>query len=201
MIDCPFGELNLTRSTLGINVFDFLSEDECDYLNDVYDSREELQAEIAATNEYTTGSRGVVNKDYRDLKWTWVPLHDHFDFYQRHWERVQDINRREFQFDISGIQDCLLLRYRDNEFFKEHYDAFHTSPANEVRKITMVTLLNDPREFEGGLDLFYGEEPERMELIKRGQTIMFPPTTLHRVEKIIGERRVLVTWAVGDRWK
>jgi len=75
----------------------------------------------------------------------------------------------------------------------------------DVRKISFTILLND--EFEGGefeLEAGSPANPERIHTVdlKKGDAILFPSYTWHRVQPVTkGTRHSLVGWVRGPQWR
>ena len=74
----------------------------------------------------------------------------------------------------------------------------------DIRKISLVCLLNDPSEFEGGeLELSFNK-PNLNETtiapLKQGTIIAFPSFIPHRVKEVTKGKRInAVSWVHGDR--
>ena len=73
-----------------------------------------------------------------------------------------------------------------------------------TRKLSMVLLLNDPSEFEGGqFQINTGSEKRATEVVmKKGRLVAFPSWVIHRVLPVTsGIRQSLVVWGVGPKFK
>ena len=73
--------------------------------------------------------------------------------------------------------------------------------ANTDRKITVICLMNDPSEFEGGelqIRLYGDFTPE----LKKGSLIAFPSVLEHRVTPVTkGVRYSATMWLSGPRFR
>ena len=66
----------------------------------------------------------------------------------------------------------------------------------------MVIQLSDPKDYEGGIFEFEDTLPKLENFQTRGSVLVFPSYLRHRVTKITkGERKSLVNWLEGPRWK
>jgi len=145
------------------------------------------------------------NLDYRRTNVAW------FDFRSEHeiiWNKIKDViatvNNQFFHANLSGIYEPMqLTEYSASD--KGYYD-WHTDGGIEdkvvPRKISMVLMLSDESEYEGGyLQIKTSRDNETLEM-KKGRAWFFPSYVLHRVTPITkGLRKTAVVWAGGEHWK
>lgn len=110
------------------------------------------------------------------------------------------MNHQWFGLHLSGFSEPLqITRYGAED--QGHYDAhLDWGPAEmQRRKLSLVLLLSDPGEFDGGaLEFLYGTEWVRASEMKKGTLVAFPSFLLHRVTPLTrGERWSLVAWIAG----
>jgi len=119
---------------------------------------------------------------------------------EREWlyRRIEEFSRKAnsvaWHFDLSGVEDLQVLRYRPMQRFAWHLDTF----VGSTRKLTCVVNLSSPDEYwRGGLEIVGaadGSTPDRTQ----GAGMWFPPYLLHRAKAPLrGERWVLVGWLTG----
>ncbi len=125
-------------------------------------------------------------------------------------ERIGRINRR-FQFDLHPegyrlVETVNVNRYEGDGELKgrldKHSDLLRHEGMQE-RKLSVVVLLNDPSEFEGG-DLIVddGVELAPFRGAKAGDAILFPVWRLHAVKQVTkGRRYTMVMWLRGPRFR
>lgn len=111
-------------------------------------------------------------------------------------------------YDLEGLETLQLGSYQPGDSHDWHMDTL--SHGDRVRKLTVVVQLDDPEAYEGG-DLevlrFGVANPEPIALPldamrRRGTVLVFPSYLLHRVGPVLrGERRTLVAWLVGPRFR
>ena len=72
-----------------------------------------------------------------------------------------------------------------------------------VRKLSFVVQLSNPEDYEGGnLQLLAEDGKSYFAPRQRGTIVIFDSRTQHRVLKVTkGQRKSLVGWVVGPRWK
>jgi predicted 2-oxoglutarate/Fe(II)-dependent dioxygenase YbiX len=104
-------------------------------------------------------------------------------------------------FDVSLYKKLEIqhVTYNIGDHYITHQDieiANHT--ASSRRKISMVLMLSDRSEYEGG-NLVIENKAVPLGL---GDLVMFSPAQFHRVDKVTsGVRKCLVMWALGPHWK
>lgn len=165
------------------------TSDECLWLSSV--PLPETQALVTDHSDLGTRvdyqRRRTIERDVpRNREFAWV--------YQRLRRLALEANERAYRFQIDDRMTMHVLEYGPEGFFDWHMDLGAGLTAS--RKLTMVTFLTPPEEFEGGdLRFMDGSEPLRP---AQGSTAIFPSYLLHRVEPVIrGMRHTLVTWLHG----
>lgn len=124
------------------------------------------------------------------------------------------------EFDITDRQHLQYTRYGKGGHYDWHRDQ-HDDPYEDgehkglIRKISIVILLSDPDEYQGG-DLIgenaFGHTPVDFwkryrtltegEYKKKGTAFVFPGYAHHKVTGVIsGERRSLVGWYLGPPFR
>lgn len=152
------------------------------------------EGRLGAGNQAAEVRRSQVVFIEREGEYQWL--------YRRLWEAAQEMNRRFFCVDISGIEGNIqLARYdsSDQGFYSWHTDFADLAPR---RKISITIQLSRSEDYEGGdLELLFHEQPYKVERA-RGALIAFPSFALHRVTPVTrGTRWSLVAWVTGTRWR
>jgi PKHD-type hydroxylase len=103
-----------------------------------------------------------------------------------------------WDFNVNSFQQIQYAEYEVDHHYDWHIDTFILSGNPIDRKITVVCLLNDPEEFEGGeFELKEGAVP-----LKKGSAIAFPAFYQHRVTPVTkGIRRSATLWITGPAFK
>lgn len=122
-------------------------------------------------------------------------------------QKIQWANA-EYRFDLSGLyEDIGIMRYDaplTSDTIAGHYNWHQDFGGGHAsrRKISLVSLLSDPRDFDGGeLRLFTSTEL-KADLSQRGDMVMFPSWTSHCVTSLTrGRRYSLVAWISGPRFR
>ena len=83
------------------------------------------------------------------------------------------------------------------------HKQFLNKSCEHVRKLSFTLQLSHPDEYEGGNIEFKGLDGDKyIAPRKRGSIILFDSRINHRVCEIIkGERKSIVGWVLGPRWK
>jgi len=172
---------------------DVLTQGQCNMIRD--DSEV-----IGMKRSHVMNKDGTSRKSYaRTCSSCWVPFAEHYKWlYEVVRGVAMDLNDEHYRFEISGIQQLQILRYRPGQFFLPHFDCFDGSD----RKLTMVINLSDPSEFlGGGLRVecnLNGKENAK----KLGAATIFPAYIRHQALPVFwGSRWVLVAWLTGGQWK
>ena len=112
-----------------------------------------------------------------------------------------------WNFQLHGFEPFQYSIYEKDDHYDWHIDS-HAKPYDDglIRKLSFTLCLNN--EFEGGDFSICDPHPisnktniETFKL-KKGEMIIFPSHTWHKVDKITeGTRKSLVGWVVGNQWK
>lgn len=107
-------------------------------------------------------------------------------------------NKALYNFIIDGILQMEVLKYEKGGFFREHTDLGNQDVS--TRKLTILTFLSDPSEYEGGKLSFLFDKEQPLPL--QGSSVIFPSYLFHVVEPVTsGTRYTLVTWIEGPHFR
>jgi len=107
----------------------------------------------------------------------------------------------KWHFDITGHENIQFAEYGPDQHYDWHVDVFPLGNQGLDRKVSVVCLLSEPSEFEGG-DLEVKLYSEYKAPLKKGTIIAFPSILQHRVTPVIsGLRRSATIWMNGPRFK
>ena len=172
-----------------------VSETECDALLDLYKKPQagKVGFHKESTNDfvrkvsiqgyaYNTAEHGIISKILDPI--------------------ITLANREAFGFDISGISEFQISKYRETEYYKEHMDCFMRQIPSQ-RKLSITLQLSDPGDYEGGEFVFNKDIPGLPPEVKnKGSIIVFPSFLYHQVLPVTqGDRFSLVGWYEGPQWK
>jgi PKHD-type hydroxylase len=197
----PIPPCNFAGKSLTAYWEDFLTEEDIQILlsQPGWDSNEE-----GGVGNKTEGH--VVDANVRRTKVGWLePTPETFAVWTKIAEVISEVNRQFFHFELTGVYEPIqLAHYKAEE--ESHY-TWHTDATfndrGAPRKLSMVLLLTDPSEFEGGelQVMMSGGAPETLEL-KKGRAWFMPSVTLHRVTPVTkGVRKSAVVWVGGPAFK
>lgn len=157
------------------------------------------------TQSVIGNGKGEVNRKTRSSKNFWMyPDSNNQELWDKLCHTTNYINQKFFRFNLTGFYEpAQVTYYGENQtgHYSWHIDEL-TQDGSTPRKLSMVLMLSDPKEFEGGnLEIYRGGEPETLEL-KKGRAYFFPSYIVHRVTPVLkGERKTLVMWAGGPMFK
>ena len=143
------------------------------------------------------------DKNRRSSKISWVPQ----DKFPKELQQCIDSANKLYNFSLHELESLQYSRYEEGDHYDWHVDN-HSKPYNNgmIRKLSFSICLND--EFEGGdFDLgrpspLTGKTNIETFKLKKGEMIVFPSHTWHKVNKVTkGIRKTLVGWVVGSQWK
>lgn len=107
---------------------------------------------------------------------------------------VSQVNQHTYHFHLSDLVTNHVLEYSPDGFFDWHIDLGVGLYA--TRKISLVTFLTPPEDYEGG-ELCFMDRGEPLKL-PQGTTVLFPSYLLHKVGPVTkGNRFTLVSWVHG----
>lgn len=166
----------------------------------------------------------TTDKSKRNSKNAWVPTTHWVGGFI--WHYIQRANRENFLYDLTCIDGEMIqyTSYGPGDFYGWHNDAGLTNQYKPIgtsnngneraqdylnekleltRKLSFVVQLSNPEDYEGGnLQLINEFGGTYFAPRKRGTVILFDSRTQHRVLKVTkGNRKSLVGWTVGPRWK
>lgn len=106
-----------------------------------------------------------------------------------------------WDYDITGFENIQFAEYAPGQHYDWHVDIFPLAHVEVERKISIVCLLSDPSEFEGG-DLEIKLYSEFKTPLQKGTVIAFPSMLSHRVTHVLsGVRKSATVWMNGPRFK
>jgi predicted 2-oxoglutarate/Fe(II)-dependent dioxygenase YbiX len=198
-----FALKNPVQSNPYVLIDNFLSEEEIDefdrYLRNTYTR----PSTVDDTSQYHT---------IKDLRFSSAYC-DSNKFDDIIYDRVMELNRNVFKFDISTMTQARYTTYNPGDQIPWHTDEyiFPTSdyPIGHLsqRKLTAILMLSDRGDFLGGKFsiMVPGADPayaiHTLEL-DRGSLIMYPAFTSHMVSPVTsGQRRNVVYRFNGPQWK
>jgi PKHD-type hydroxylase len=166
---------------------DAVSPEMCDMLLKERATLEEAQAEIG-----TDG--GKLDPLQRKSTVCWAK--------PNHWVESVMYNYALYANDSAGWryhmgrpQQVQLTSYGTDSFYGWHEDWAPLLRSPSVRKLSVVLLLSDPKDFEGGQFEFADQGSVEM---KRGTLIVFPSFLRHQVTPVTkGQRYSAVCWVEG----
>lgn len=158
---------------------------------------------IIDPSDASMGARGE-NKDHskRNTTVRFIPSGHWFGYLLHGVAREGNIFCR-WNFDIDAEENIQFAEYAIDQHYDWHVDVFPLldTPINSDRKVSVVCLLSDPSEFEGG-NLEIKLHQEYKTPLKKGSIIAFPSILQHRVTPVTsGLRRSATVWMNGPRFK
>jgi PKHD-type hydroxylase len=169
------------------------------------------EGEYYQPKEAVIGNGTQVNEDksYRTSEIRWINKNDtnskfiadliyYYSF---------EANRNTFDVDINYLQDIQYTKYfgHNKGHYNWHFDTFWASDTTAYdRKLSVTIQLSDPEDYKGG-DFKFGAgviQPDQEQLKQRGTVLVFLSPTQHMVEPVtFGERKSLVAWVEGPKWR
>ena len=145
---------------------------------------------------------GNNDKSRRSSKISWVPQNK----FPKELKNYINTANKTFNFSLKEFESLQYTRYKKDDHYNWHTDT-HSKPYRNgmIRKLSFTLCLND--EFEGGDFKICVPHPivdkttEETIKLKKGEMIIFPSHTWHKVDKVTkGIRKSLVGWVVGKLW-
>lgn len=116
--------------------------------------------------------------------------------YEKLMSAIQEYNK-VLKFRIGSLEPLQVQAYRPGGFYSWHMDLGDGNMS--TRKISVVVLLNNVKQFKGGkLEFWTGSNRGQNLEVQQGDAVMFPPYLLHRVTPVTeGLRHTMVGWVHG----
>ena len=194
----------------------------CDELIKYGISQQEQLALTGGQTEKVNKGKPLDDKDIIDLKKkrdsNIVWLNDRW-IYKEIQPFIHQANKLAgWNFDWSFSESCQFTKYKLNQFYDWHADAWenvYDNPSNpdthgKIRKLSVTCSLSAPEDYEGGeLEFdFRNTDPDKpairkcAEIKPRGSIVVFPSFVWHRVRPVTkGTRYSLVIWNLGYPYK
>lgn len=146
---------------------------------------------------------GRTDEEIRKSKVSWIGNNNRsFWLYERMAHITRQLNGQFFDYDLYGFVED--FQYTVYEAGGDHYTWHMDRGSNSIvpRKLSLVVMLSDPSEYEGG-DLEIFTKPNPVALDKTlGIVHAFPSYVMHRVTPVTrGIRRTLVIWVTGPKFR
>lgn len=171
----------------------------------------------ADKNLDTAQTRGGVDLERRDSKVSWIS--ENYWVSGLLWHYIMVANRN-FGYDISGWDQGSLqyTSYKPGQYYHWHRDDgvttlpsktgdkaedFILDNTSTVRKLSVTVQLSSWEDYKGGEVQFIDDSGNTFFAPKeRGTIIVFDSRVKHRCRKVVeGERKSIVGWVVGPRWR
>jgi PKHD-type hydroxylase len=105
----------------------------------------------------------------------------------------------DWQYGVDGHEAIQFAKYEPGQHYDWHVDVFPLSGLQIERKLTVICLLSDVYDFNGG-DLFLKLYQEYQAPLEKGSLIAFPSQLEHKVTPVIsGVRYSATMWLNGPR--
>jgi PKHD-type hydroxylase len=93
------------------------------------------------------------------------------------------------------IRPVILSRYHVGMHYGSHIDDVLMHNPTMRSDVSMTLFLSDPETYDGGELVIESTQGEAVFKLPAGSAVVYPSSTLHRVEKVSrGERLAAVTW-------
>lgn len=107
----------------------------------------------------------------------------------------------KWDYHVTSNAAIQFAEYGVNQHYHWHADTFTLAGGPTERKLTVVCLLNDPSEFEGG-NFEVRLYNDYLAPLTKGSVIAFPSILEHRVTPILsGVRYSATMWLSGPRFR
>jgi len=119
------------------------------------------------------------------------------------WHYVQKANNTSFDVDVTDQADMQYTIYNSAQadHYEWHHDVHWSSQDDRDRKLSVTVQLSDPQSYQGGAFEF-DEVKTTANFSEKGSVLVFPSYLSHKVHPVTsGQRRSLVAWFFGPRWR
>jgi len=195
----------------------------CDELIKYGISQQEQLAITSGQTDKLKNGKPLSEEDLKDLKKkrdsNIVWLNDRW-IYKEIQPYIHQANKlADWNFDWDYSESCQFTKYKLNQFYDWHIDAWDKPYDNpndlnthkKIRKLSVTCSLSDQKDYKGGeLEFnFRNMEPNKKqeirtctEILPKGSIVVFPSHVWHRVKPVTkGTRYSLVIWNLGYPFK
>jgi len=147
---------------------------------------------------------GRTKSETRDSENAWIPPGLTSEWvYQRLVNVIKEVNKSNYQFDLSYLENLQFTRYRNNQFYDKHVDDLSRLQYQMLRKLSFSLQLSSPEAYEGSDLLVFAEGKDPVPASRQqGSMNFFPSFCVHEVTPLTnGTRYTLVGWVRGPKWK
>lgn len=140
----------------------------------------------------------AVQPDKRKSRIAWVQPNHWISGIVTHYAFLA--NAQAWNFNIEREDGIQFTKYGVGEFYEAHMDTFKLQ--DNMRKVSIVIQLTDPKDYEGGDFVFIDGDDEFKPkgFSKRGSVLVFPSFLMHQVKPITsGTRHSIVSWFIGPK--
>ena len=164
---------------------------------------DKLQAMAKSADDSGTVGAGGVNENIRRSRTLFVSdgQDDTVWMFERLAHIIGEMNAQFFRFDLSGMPEgAQLSSYREEE--SGCYEWHEDMGGKFSRKLSLVMLLSDINDFDGGdFQIYSGNDVQALPK-QRGLLLAFPFWVKHRVTPVVrGSRESLVVWVAGPAFR
>jgi PKHD-type hydroxylase len=150
----------------------------------------------------TMGAKGdEVSHLFRNTTVRFAPIEDWFG-YMLYGFGLRANKISKWGFEITDHEAVQFAHYGPEQHYDWHVDTFLLSNETKFdRKVTVVCLMSEPSEFEGGELQLRFRQDYTAPLVK-GSVIAFPSFVEHRVTPVTSGLRATATmWLNGPKFK
>lgn len=147
---------------------------------------------------------GRTKSETRDSENAWIPPGQTTEWlYQKVTDAIAEVNKKNYQFDLSYLENLQFTRYRNNHFYDKHVDDLSKLQYQMLRKLSFSLQLSPPESYEGSDLLVFAEGKDPVPANRQqGSINFFPSFCIHEVTPLTaGTRYTLVGWVRGPKWK
>lgn len=180
----------------------FLSDDELEYLLNNNNWNNTSPAYIGGSG----ADNLIIEKNIRSTQISWLYMtQENKHIWDKITRAISEVNSRFFHYDLTGCFEPMQLgiyQANENGHYDWHIDA-SVKDRTPPRKLSMVLMLSDSSEYEGGELQIKPISNETVTLDQvKGRAWFFPSYMLHKVTPVTrGTRKTIVLWVGGPPFK
>lgn len=163
-------------------------------------------------------TKSGIDLERRDSSVTWISENHWIGGFL--WHYINLANRDNFGYELTGWDQGSLqyTKYEEGQYYNWHKDDgmanmfkpsgnleedFIKKNSSLIRKLSITLQLSTHEDYKGGEVQFLEDNRKTFFAPKnKGTVIVFDSRLPHRCKKIIsGERRSIVGWVVGPKWR
>ncbi|NDG30428.1 2OG-Fe(II) oxygenase [bacterium] len=146
---------------------------------------------------------GKINESVRNSFISWINIDEKSQWlYTKVSDKINQVNNNHYNFELFDFEVFQFAGYFEHNQGRYGPHSDSSGLSNPMRKLSIIILLSDDSDFEGGELCFYVNGSSYVFKNVKNSFIAFPSFLIHQVTPVTkGSRYSLVSWVRGPQFK